>query len=480
MAAVAEELAAVVAELERRQSAKFGQYFTDAGPCARDGYPKHLEFFDAGDRFKERLFMAANRVGKSEGGAFEVTCHLTGKYPHWWTGRRFDVPVEVWACGTTSETTRDIVQTKLFGAADKIGEWIGGMVPPNLVGKYTRRTHGLANSLESVWVKHVSGGWSVVGLKTYEQGRKSFEGTAKHVVWCDEEPPSDCYTEMLYRTLTTQGIVLVTFTPLQGMSDVVTGFLEPSEDARAHKCYVQAGWKDVPHLTEADKAALLATTPPYQIKARTEGEPVLGSGAIYPIAEEQIIVPTRAVPDTWRRVYAMDVGWNRTAAVWAAQDPGSSAWELYDEHYMGQGEPASHAAAVKARGEWIKGVIDPASAGASQKDGQRLIDIYRTDLGLKLEPAENAVEAGLMAVWNLLITGRLRVQAHLHNWLSEFRKYHRDERGKIVKANDHLMDATRYLVVSGEPHLSVRPKKPHEIDPAKRSGMPSARTGWMR
>lgn len=468
---------AVVAELERRQSCKFGQYFQDIGTYPRADYPKHVEFFDAGERFKERLFMAANRVGKSEGGAFEVTCHLTGKYPQWWTGRRFEDPVEVWACGTTSETTRDIVQTKLFGPADKIGEWVGGMVPPNLVGKFTRRSHGLANSLESVWVQHASGGTSIVGLKTYEQGRKSFEGTAKHVIWCDEEPPADCYTEMLYRTLTTHGIVLVTFTPLQGMSEVVTGFLEPSEEARSHKFYIQAGWKDVPHLSETDKAALIATTPPYQIKARTEGEPVLGAGAIYPIAEEQIIVPTRAVSDTWRRVYGMDVGWNRTAAIWAAQDPGSGALELYDEHYMGQGEPASHAAAIKARGGWMNGVIDPASVGASQKDGIRLIDVYRDDLGLRLEPADNSVEAGLLAMWNLLITGRLRVQAHLHNWLSEFRKYHRDERGKIVKVNDHLMDATRYLVMSGMGLLKVDPKPKDALEP-RYTGQQGGRT-WM-
>jgi phage terminase large subunit-like protein len=475
------ELVAVVAELERRQSCKFGQYFTDDGPFPRSAYVKHLQFFDAGATFKERLFMAANRVGKSEGGAYELTCHLTGKYPSWWTGRRFDGPIEAWACGTNSETARDIVQTKLFGPADRIGEWVGGMVPPNLVASFTRRQHGLSNSLESVWVKHVNGGKSVVGLKTYEQGRKSFEGTAKHVIWCDEEPPADCYTEMLYRTLTTQGLVMTTFTPLQGMSEVVTGFLEPSEAARSHKWYVQAGWRDVPHLSESDKAALIATTPPYQIKARTEGEPVLGAGAIYPVAEEQIIVPTRPIPETWRKVYGMDVGWNRTAAIWGAEDPGSGAIELYDEHYMGQGEPASHASAIRARGDWIYGVIDPASAGASQKDGQRLIEIYKAPLlGLKIQPAENAVEAGLIAVWDRLITGRLRVQAHLHNWLSEFRKYHRDERGKIVKANDHLMDATRYLVVSGIALLSLPPKKPMALDPIKHSGMPMQRTGWMR
>lgn len=458
------ELAAVVAELERRAACKFGQYFPDDGPFRRELYPRHLDFFQSGATYKERLFMAANRVGKSEGGAFEVTCHLTGKYPSWWEGRRFDTPVEVWACGTTSETTRDIVQTKLFGPIDKVGDWTGGMIPPNLIAHYTRRPHGLPNSLESVWVRHASGGKSVVGLKTYEQGRKSFEGTAKHVIWCDEEPPQDCYTEMLYRTMTTKGLVLVTFTPLQGMSEVVTGFLEPTDEARSRKYFIQAGWNHVPHLDEDEKAALLATTPPFQVKARTEGEPSLGAGAIYPINEEFITVPTRLVPDTWRRVYGMDVGWNRTAVIWAAQDPGTGGFELYDLHYQGQGEPASHAAAIRSRGDWIKGVIDPAAIASNIKDGTKLIDVYRSpELALDLQFAENAVEAGITVMWNLLISGRLKVQAHLFAWFAEFRKYHRDEKGKIVKANDHLMDATRYLVVSGEPYLGLKPQPQPQV-----------------
>src|ERR1043165_8006113 len=115
------ELAELEGEIERRSSARFRQFFPDAGPFARDKYAKHLEFFAAGARFKERLFMAANRVGKSEAGAYEVTCHLTGQYPAWWTGRRFDHPVEVWASGTNSQTTRDIVQAKLLGSVHAPG-----------------------------------------------------------------------------------------------------------------------------------------------------------------------------------------------------------------------------------------------------------------------------------------------------------------------------------------------------------------------
>lgn len=465
-AAERDELQALLAEAERRVSARFRQFFPDEGPFSRDQYAKHIEFFAAGATFKERLFMAANRVGKSEAGAYEVTCHLTGQYPAWWTGRRFAEPVEVWASGTNSQTTRDIVQAKLLGAVQAPG---AGMIPAHLIAS-TTAARGLPGALEGARVKHTSGGQSILGLKSYEQGRQSFEGTAKHVIWDDEEPPLDVYTEQLYRTATTKGIALVTFTPLQGMSEVVKGFLEPEEAAKAFKWFVQAGWKDVPHLDEDEKRALRATTPLYQIQARTEGEPTLGAGAIYPIAESDIVVPTRVVPESWRRVYALDVGWNRTAVIWGAEDPGSSNLELYDEHYQGQGEPASHAAAIKARGEWMSGVIDPAGGGSSQIDGRTLIEIYGR-LGLHLQPAVNAVEAGLTEVWNLLVSGRLKVQAHLHNWLSEFRKYHRDEHGKVVKANDHLMDGTRYLVISGRAYLKVKPTP----EPPARPYVPTSR-----
>ena len=95
------------------------------------------------------------------------------------------------------------------------------------------------------------------------------------------------------------------------------------------------------------------STPPYQIKARTEGEPALGAGAIYPIDEDEVRVPDRPIPEEWPRAYGMDVGWNRTAVVWGARDPGSGVMYLYSEHYQGQGEPASHAEAIRARGAWI-------------------------------------------------------------------------------------------------------------------------------
>lgn len=219
---------------------------------------------------------------------------------------------------------------------------------------------------------------------------------------------------------------------------------------------VQATWDDAPHLTEQQKTELLASIPPHQRDARTKGIPQLGSGAIYPVPESSFIVDPFPIPDHYHQAYGLDVGWNRTAAVWGALDIDNDTLYLYGEHYRGKAEPFEHAQAIWARGKWIPGVIDPAARGRGQKDGEQLLTIYRELLPL-LATADNAVEAGIYAVWLRLSTGRLKVFRSLQNWLGEYRIYRRDEKGAVVKENDHLMDASRYLVMSGLARATVRP-----------------------
>ncbi len=214
------------------------------------------------------------------------------------------------------------------------------------------------------------------------------------------------------------------------------------------KLVVGATWDDVPHLTPEQKAELWQSIPPYQRDARSKGIPQLGSGAIFPVPESEIVVNPFDLPLFWPRSYGLDVGWNRTAAVWQAHDRETDTIYLYSEHYRGHAEPSIHAEAIRARGDWMNGVIDPASRGRGQKDGEQLLQNY-LDLGMLLSKAENGVEAGLFDVWQRLSTGRLKVFKTLQNWLSEYRLYRRDDKGAVVKTNDHLMDATRYVIVSG-------------------------------
>ena len=225
-----ETLKRALEEQERRK--QFGghlaHWFPDEGPLRFEKYAKHLEFFRQGASNTERLFMAANRVGKSLGGAYEATCHLTGLYPHWWEGRRFDHPTEGWAAGDTGQTTRDILQDVMLGFPT--GVMGTGMIPGDLITQVRRRS-GIADAIDTVKVRHASGGESILGFKSYDQGRRSFQGTSKDFIWLDEECPQPVYGECIIRVMGTDpdnpnnGIIYVTFTPLSGQTKFIQDFL---------------------------------------------------------------------------------------------------------------------------------------------------------------------------------------------------------------------------------------------------------------
>lgn len=220
---------ALSAELSESQSSnRIDLLFPDLGPLRRELYQKHLEFFAAGTTERERAFMAANRVGKSySGGGFETALHLMGDYPPWWPGRRFTHPIAAWAAGDTGETVREIIQPILFGPP---GSWGQGLIRAPLIEKLTAK-RGSPDAIDGARIRHASGGLSTLLFKSYEQGRKSFQGTKLDFIWLDEEPPVAIYTECLLRTAATTpagddwGSVLCTFTPLLGISEVVLHFL---------------------------------------------------------------------------------------------------------------------------------------------------------------------------------------------------------------------------------------------------------------
>lgn len=224
------------------------------------------------------------------------------------------------------------------------------------------------------------------------------------------------------------------------------------------KYVVNAGWDHVPHLTEQDKASLLAGIQPYQRDARSKGLPVLGAGSIFPVPENYVLTDPFPIPEWMPQVYALDVGWRTTCAIWGAYDQDNDCVYLTGEHYKADSEPPVHAAAILARGDWMVGVIDPAARGRSQKDGERLIEVYRK-LGLRtLYPADNTLEAGIHECWVRLSTGRMKIFRTLPCWLQEYRFYQRDEKGKVKAGQaDHAMDAMRYLVMSGLARATVRP-----------------------
>ena len=202
------------------------KWFPDEGEFRRELYQKHTEFFAQTnldpDDITECTFIAANRVGKTIAGAYCVKCWTTGIYPEWWPCKMFDHPTNGWCAGDTSETVRDIIQLELLGPAGQLGT---GMLPADSIIRTTPRT-GIPDAIKDVYVRHEpSDGVSYFGFKSYDQKRKSFQGTGKHWIWNDEEPSMDVYSEEILRIMTTKGVIINTFTPLSGLSEVVLSFL---------------------------------------------------------------------------------------------------------------------------------------------------------------------------------------------------------------------------------------------------------------
>ncbi len=241
---------------------------------------------------------------------------------------------------------------------------------------------------------------------------------------------------------------------------------------------VMCDWSQIPHLSEEVKAELLASYPEYQRDARSKGIPQLGSGAVYKIAESQILVEPFELPTHWPRCYGFDIGWRWSSAIFLSMNRDTQTVYVFDEYYRAEAEPVVHAEAIKARGAWIKGAIDPAARGRSQIDGRNLLQMY-TDLGLHLCEADNAVESGIYEIWTMMSGGRFKVFKNCQRWLSEFRLYRRDEKGRIIKDNDHGLDATRYGISKLHEILGTAPAPRKQQQPDEWGGYGGHSTGWM-
>ena len=383
--------------------------------------------------------------GKTTTVCYELAAHLTGQYPKWWEGTRFSGPISSWACANTNDRAKEILQAKLLGAKDPPE---AGMIPLDCRGTPVNRM-GMSGAVKSISVKHVSGGYSALTFKSYDERRQGFEGTAQQLILLDEECPQDIFDECVIRTMTVGGVVMVSFTPLMGLTNVVEGFMPSglAEQCPDDRFVVNVEWDEAPHLTEQMKAEMRATFPAHQLLAREKGIPQLGSGAIFQVPESEIVCEPFQIPDHWRYCSGTDnSGWNYRASVWGALDPATDVLYIYDTWKRERVEPAVHIAAISGRGKWIPGVYDPAAN-------------FR-DVGIDtFVAADNDVEAGIYDVDKRLTEGRLKVfRSCSKEILDEYRVYRRDDKGRIVKQNDDLMDSLRYLVRSG---IAIARPKPH-------------------
>lgn len=461
---MAELTAAMLAEIDKELSKRRLDLYK--------AYSKQRDFHAAGAQYSERLFMAGNQLGKTVAGGAEWAIHLTGRYPDWWQGAVFEKPVVLWAGSITGESTRDNPQRILVGAPAVQESWGTGMIPADALKDYSRAM-GVPNLLDSVVVRHggggdVQAGESLLAFKAYEKGREKWQGPTVDGVWFDEEPPLDIYSEGLTRTNNGQRgqFAQMTFTPLMGMSAVVTMFLMPEKGAVSTSRHVtNMTIEDAEHYSPEERAKIVASYPAHEREARAKGIPTLGSGRIFPIEESAIKVAPFQVPAHWPRINGIDFGWDHpTAAVQCAWDRDADCWYVVRAHRLREAVPAIHAAAIKPWGPWVPTAWPHDGEQHDKGSGEQLAKQYAAaDLKMLRDRAtfddgSNGVEAGLMDMLERMETGRFKVFSNLDDWFQEFRLYHRKD-GKVVKKLDDLLSATRYALMMKRKAI-VRPVAP--------------------
>ena len=416
--------------------------------------PKQAEFHQRGKTHLQRVLMAANQSGKSTAGAAEVAMHATGLYPEWWVGRRFPGAIRCWVAGITNETTRDNVQRLLIGPE---GNWGTGMIPGDRIVASTV-SRGMAGLLDTMRVRRHGGGESWISFKSFEGARAGarakWQSDTLDLIWFDEEPPADIYSEGMARVAAKGGSSFLTFTPLLGMTGVVNLFYpEPTSKDRA---LIQMTIEDVLHIPAIRRQQIIDSYPTHEREARARGIPMLGSGRVFPISEERLGEPAlETVPPHWPRIGGLDFGWDHPfAAVALAWDRDADCLHLTHTYRVREETPIVHCAALKSFGKGLPFAWP--HDGHVHEGGVPLAAQYEAQ-GIAMLPSHatlpdgsypqlSRLEASVMELLDRMKTGRFKVALHLSEWWEEFRHYHRKE-GKIVKIRDDLLSATRMAVM---------------------------------
>jgi phage terminase large subunit-like protein len=412
--------------------------------------PKQRAMHDLGASCRLRLLMAGNQQGKSTAGSAETAMHLTGLYPPGWKGHRFQKPIRAWAAGDTTVTTRDIVQRKLLGEPGQLGT---GMIPKSLILDIVA-ARGIGETADFVTIRHALGGTSYLAFRTYEQGRRKWQGETLDWIWFDEEPPNDIWTEGLARLSSTSGLALITFTPMLGLSDVVREFYpNPQSSDRG---LVQMQLEDATHLSDPAREQILSLYPPHEREARVRGIPMLGSGRIFTVPESDLEVnPADLRPAPWwREIIGLDLGAGDHPTAWSRllHDPEADRIWVTDVYRSRDPVLAIHASAIvltykQAPVAWPKDAL--------RKDvtaGQPMAALYRKHGCSMLvdhaqfEDGSVSVEAGVQEMDERMRTGRFRVARHLLPFWDEYRTYHRKD-GLIVPEHDDVLCSVRYAMM---------------------------------
>lgn len=462
-------LKAAISGMSEDELASLEQTILPAAEAARTDklstyrpYPKQMQFHAAGAKYRERLLMAANQVGKTWGGGFELAMHLTGRYPDNWPGLRFKRPTRWIAGSETAELTKKGIQRVMLGAPEMRDQWGTGTIPKECLINTSPR-HSVPDAVASITVRHIDGGQSVLQLASYDQGRERWQADTVDGVWFDEEPPLEIYTEGITRTNTSLGPVIVTFTPLMGESAVVKRF---RREQNPDRIIISMTLEDAGHYTAEQRAKIEASYPEHEREARARGIPVLGSGLVFPVARSVISVAAFEVPAHWPAIGGIDFGWDHpTAGVKLRHDRDGDVIYVTNAYRQARQLPLVHVAALK---EWDgkdhklpwawphDGLQHDKQSGVQTAEDYRKKGLEMLAERAMFEDGSHGVEAGITQLHDRMVTGRFKVFAHLNDWFEEQASYHRKD-GLIVKEADDLMSATRYAYMMRRHAIVIDP-----------------------
>lgn len=440
MQTLAEQLRLARIEADLKKWEKF-RFFTP--------YPTQMAFISSTAQFRSTMMSAPNGSGKTELAAFMMACDLTGEYPDWWDGYRYGGPIEAWACGSSGNQMIDTMQLKLFG---RMGEEYGsGMIPKRaLVGepKMSRHATGL---IDSVSVRHKSGGLSRVSQRAYSQNVTDWQGPRNDLNHYDEEPPPEHFGEAEARLTGRNGRSRLTFTPMAGPTEVVKLY---TNDETGYRSFMTMGMDEALHISEDEKAAKWAMYRPHERDARYHGKVMLGEGAVFTVPEEDLLIDLDLsdVPVYWPKGWGVDFGGagavaHPFGAVLMAHDRDEDECHVLATVRMKGALPLQHWDAMRRIAPDVT-VFWPHDGHIVGDTGEEKAVIYKGH-GARMFRDHATDPQGSKSTWNgihlmdeIMQARRWKVRRELRDWRQEYRMYHMKD-GKLVKVDDDLMSATR-------------------------------------
>jgi phage terminase large subunit-like protein len=420
-----------------------------------------------------RGILAANRIGKTVSTCYETAMHLTGRYPEWWQGRRYDRPITVMVAGEGWSQVALVLQQELLGTPDvKLQAQIGtGAIPRDAIVMDTMRNDGA--NCTGCEILHRSGGRSYLLFANYTQETRQLQGMKLDLAVFDEQPPDDFFSEIVTRTATTQGMVLCSFTPLKGLNGLVSKFW----NREAGYDFIRVAWTDVPEYDPWGEPFLLQSTRdqlerdylPHEREARIQGRPIMGKGAVFQLRTWPTYQPGtvnfREMPNI-QRVIALDLGLvnDRTVITLAYWEPYEQTFYLHKQIVVQGIEEAvpsqyiNHLLRPEVFGTPIVLPSDASTPGRytmSANSVRQLFEQY--ELNVLPEPIMNPPDSegrrsnhksfGINAMRQSLEFGTFLINENCVEFLNEAQNYHVDERGRFSDPDD-CIDSARYAFLA--------------------------------